>query len=241
MDSGCGPFALTYLTRETDGHFFIVHRAAEALPAGADFSPATGVVKFAPEVVARYLPEYASAEEYRRLGNDNRARLALSQAARLPSIALATDLKREFAQKDPAALKRQLDEAQRSVARLEPRLRQFYETLAAGEADRERLPPRWQANYDLAMGRVLAARARLEGYNAMLARLKTNATFRRPESTRWVLSEADTFASDSVLNKLARRARDYLERVVSTQSGTPWAWLAERELQVPMDWNWVEE
>ncbi|HEV3344636.1 MAG TPA: vWA domain-containing protein [Pirellulales bacterium] len=240
MDSGRGPFALTYLTLETDGEFFVVHRAPEALPAGADFSPAAGVVRFDPEVIGRYLPEYVSAEEYRRLQNDNPARLALAQAAKLPNIALATDLKREFAQKDPAALKRQLDEAQRAVARLEPRLRQFYETLAAGEADRGRLPPRWRANYDLAMGRVLAARARLEGYNAMLARLKSNGTFRQPDSTRWVLTEADTFAGDSVLNKVARRAREYLERVVSEHSGTPWAWLAERELQVPMAWNWVE-
>ncbi|HWB11830.1 MAG TPA: vWA domain-containing protein [Pirellulales bacterium] len=240
MDSGCGPFALTYLTRETDGEFFIVHRAPQVLPTGVNFSPAVDVVRFDPEVVARYLPEYVSAEAYRRLQNDNRARLALNQAAKLPSIALAADLKREFAQKDPAALKRQLDEAQRTVARLEPRLRQFYETLAAGETDRARLSPRWQANYDLALGRVLATRARLEGYNAMLARLKTNGTFQNRESTRWVLTEAATFASDSTLNKLARCARDYLERVVSAHSGTPWAWLAERELEVPMAWNWVE-
>jgi hypothetical protein len=241
IDSGCGPFALTYLTLQTDGQFFIVHRAPAALPVGIDFSPATDIVRFDPHIVSRYVPEYVSAQEYHRLQSENRARLALNQAARLPNIALATDLKREFAQKDPAALKRQLDEAQRVVARLEPRLRQFYETLSAGEVDRERLSPRWQANYDLSLGRVLAARTRLEGYNAMLARLKANSTFRHPTSTRWVLDEADTFASDSVLNKLARRARDYLERVVSEHSSTPWAWLAERELKVPMAWNWVEK
>jgi hypothetical protein len=113
--------------------------------------------------------------------------------------------------------------------------------LSAGESDSDRLPPRWQANYDLALGRVLAARARLEGYNSMLARLKANSNFKNGGSTRWVLVEAATFASDSVLNKLARRARDYLERVVSAHSGTPWAWLAERELQVPMAWNWEEK
>jgi hypothetical protein len=240
MDSGCGPFALTYLTLQTGGRFFIVHQLPEA-PTGIGFSPARDVVRFDPHVVARYLPEYVSAQEYRRLQTENRARQALNQAAKLPNIALATDLKREFAQTDPAALKRQLDEAQRAVARLEPRLRQFYDTLAAGENDREHLPPRWQATYDLAMGRVLAARARLEGYNSMLARLKSNNTFRQPTSTRWVLTEAETFASDSVLNKLARRAHDYLERVVSVHSGTPWAWLAEQELQVPMAWNWEEK
>jgi hypothetical protein len=241
MDSGCGPFALTYLTLQTDGHFFVVQNQPSALPVGIDFSPTTDIVRFDPQVVGHYLPEYVSAQEYHRLESDNRARLALNHAAKLPSIALASDLKREFAQKDPAALKRQLDEAQRVVARLEPRLRQFYETLSAGEVDRERLAPRWQANYDLALGRVLAARARLEGYNAMLAKLKSNSTFRQPTSTRWVLDEADTFANDSALNKLARRARDYLERVVSAHSGTPWAWLAKRELQVPMAWNWVEK
>lgn len=241
MDSGCGPFALTYLTLQTGGRFFIVHQQPDALRAGIGFSPARDIVQFDPHVVARYLPEYVSAQEYQRLQTENRARQALNQAAKLPNIALATDLKREFAQTDPAALKRQLDEAQRAVARLEPRLRQFYDTLAPGENDRERLPPRWQATYDLAMGRVLAARARLEGYNSMLARLKSNNTFRQATSTRWVLTESETFASDSVLNKLTRRAHDYLERVVSVHSGTPWAWLAEQELQVPMAWNWEEK
>ena len=241
MDSGCGPFALSYITLSTDGQFFIFHHHPATTPLGVVFSPATENVRFDTHVVARYLPEYVSAEEYRRLQNGSRARSAMNQAARLPHIALAADVKREFAANDPAAWKRLLDEAQRSVARIEPRLKQFYDTLAAGEDDRDRLPPRWQANYDLAMGRVMAARARLEGYNAMLARLKTNNTFRQPGGTRWVLVDAEAFASDSALNKLAHRAHEYLQRVVSTHSGTPWAWLAEHELKAPMAWNWVEK
>ena len=45
--------------------------------------------------------------------------------------------------------------------------------LQQGEADREKeTVMRWQAGYDLAMGRTLAAKVRTEGYNAMLAAAK---------------------------------------------------------------------
>lgn len=241
LDSGCGSFALTYLTRKTAGEYFIVRTDEAETVRGLRLGPESDVVRFEPRVVASHLPDYVSEEEYQRLLSENKARMAVNRAAKLPKVVLPPELKREFAVPDPAALKRQLDDAQRGVAKLQPQLRKLYDTLAAGEADRGRLKsPRWQAEYDLALGRILAARARWEGYNAMLAVLKSRSTFTRPGSSRWVLVEADTFAEDSNLNRLAGQARRNFERVVSEHAGTPWAWLAERELAIPVAWKWEE-
>ena len=49
--------------------------------------------------------------------------------------------------------------------------------LQPGESDRAKLTgPRWQASFDLAMGQILAARCRIEGYNSTLAQLKQGKT-----------------------------------------------------------------
>jgi hypothetical protein len=188
LDSGCGPFALTYLARKTAGQYFIVRTDETETVRGLRLGPGSDIVRFDPRVVTSHLPDYVSEDEYQRLLADNKARMAVHRAAKLAKIIVPPELTREFAAADPAAMKRQLDDAQRGVAKLQPQLRKLYDTLAAGEADRARLKsPRWQAEFDLALGRVLAARARWEGYNAMLATLKSRGTFTRPGCTRWVL------------------------------------------------------
>jgi hypothetical protein len=107
--------------------------------------------------------------------------------------------------------------------------------------DRPKLTqPRWQAGYDLALGRALAAMVRTEGYNAMLARAKQGMEFTK-KSDVWKLVPSDNILSGSVLIKEAERAREYLDRVVNEHPGTPWALLASRELETPLGWVWEEE
>jgi hypothetical protein len=92
-----------------------------------------------------------------------------------------------------------------------------------------------------AMGQVLAAKARLDGYNAMLATLKQGKAFANPDSTRWALEPADDIPVGSALDKMAKNSRIYLRRVVEEHKGTPWAAIAERELRVPAGWKFVEK
>jgi hypothetical protein len=40
--------------------------------------------------------------------------------------------------------------------------------------------------------------------------------------------------------KLLEQARMYLTRVKNDHPGTPWAVLAERELETKLGWEWVE-
>jgi hypothetical protein len=114
--------------------------------------------------------------------------------------------------------------------------------LRQGEADREKETIlRWQAGYDLAIGRALAVKVRTETYNAMLAAAKRGLKPKDPKNNTWVLTPADEISVGSQYAKLGERAKMYLTRVVTDHPGTPWAMLAERELKDPLGWKWDEE
>jgi hypothetical protein len=114
--------------------------------------------------------------------------------------------------------------------------------LELGEKDRERLTtPRWRASYDLALGRVLALRARAYGYNVVLADMKsTPKTFKTAGNNRWRLVPSREIAGGPNVRKVATKAETYLKRVIDEHPGTPWAMIAERELSAPLGWEWQE-
>jgi hypothetical protein len=90
------------------------------------------------------------------------------------------------------------------------------------------------------MGRTLAVKVRTEGYNIMLAHAKQGMKFERQRSDTWQLEPADTIESGSALAKEAQAAREYLNRAAEEHAGTPWAYLARRELETPLGWKWTE-
>jgi hypothetical protein len=145
-----------------------------------------------------------------------------------------------FPKRDEAELAQQLSLAQRSAAILQPKIDAICQTLLAGEEDRPRLEElRWRAGYDLALGRALAVKTRTDGYNVMLAEAKQGKPFKDQKNNTWVLRSEETYANTS-LEKLAAKAKTYLERVVEEHPQTPWATLAERELATPLGWQWAE-
>jgi len=239
-DSGYGPVALERICRQTGGKFF---RLREGRPAGWKIDADTGDVPS--DISAKYAPDYISEDEYQRLLSENKCRIALHKASLLPpaeSLPLGQPTRLDFPKaKDEAALAKDVTRAQQVAAERDLAIQKLYDTLIAGEPDRPKLTgARWQAGYDLAMGQVLAAKARLDGYNAMLAVLKQGKNFANPDSTRWVLEPADEIAASSALDKMAKNSRTYLNRVVSEHPGTPWAEIAQRELCYPAGWKLVE-
>ena len=243
IDSGFGPFALERLCRAGGGQFIALR------PVGADdggfqnrnFWPTGGELRFESENPARYAPDYVSATEYRKLVAENKAWQSLVNAAKLPRLRIVDSPDSRFAKGDDAAFTRTLNRAQQYAARNAPVIDKHYEALVAGEGDRGKLTsPRLAAQYDLAMGCVLAAKARIDGYNSMLAALKRGKTFQSQTSSAWSIEPADAYETESTIKKLAERAKAYLERVVKDHPGTPWAKIAEAELQTPMGWTWKE-
>ncbi len=245
IDSGFGPFALTRLCVETGGIFFTAHpnRVIGRRVRRGEISPFAAYLEhfFDAEVMARYQPDYVSAKEYLKRLKKNKARMALVQAARLSWITPMAEPRLRFIKRDEATFGREITEAQKMPAKLEPQVMRLYQVLKAGESDRSKeRSPRWQAGYDLAMGRVMAVLVRTSVYNAMLAQAKRGLKPKNPKSNTWTLRPADEVKVNSKLAGMAKKARAYLERVVREHPGTPWALLAARELESPLGWKWSE-
>lgn len=242
VDSGFGPFALEWICRASGGQFFPVRGESFSVGRfGVSNWPSSQASLFEPDVVRRYAPDYVSEARYQKLLADNKARMALHEAAKLPPIKIDGQPNMRFPKGNEAETVRRLNVAQQFAARHAPPIDRVYDVLARGEGDREKLTePRWQAEFDLAMGRVLAAKVRIDGYNSMIAALKRGKTFENESSTEWYLEQNETIETGSAMQKLADKARMYLNRVIKEHPGTPWAKIAERELKTPLGWQWKE-
>jgi hypothetical protein len=229
MSSGYGPYALTRLTAESGGMYLIA----------ADDE---GGVRFSHEIMRNYAPDYRPIKFYDESVKKNAAKSALVLCAEQTAIQQAPIPPLYFRAENDTILRQQITEAQRPIADLEYHLNKMLDILSKGEKDREKVTePRWQAAYDVAIGRVLAMQARAFGYNTMLAEMKASPkTFQTKGNNQWYLAPSKDISAGPAVKKLAVRAAVYLKRVVDDHPGTPWAMLAEKELSQPMGWEWKE-
>lgn len=244
LDSGFGPYGLTKLCYETGGLYFAVHpnRVVGRHVSGYETNNLTAhfAAFFEPEAMKKYQPDYFSEREYRRQLGKNRAQAALVEAAQLSWTAQMDDFDTRFPRRDEASLAADLSRAQRAAAIRQPELDRMCKVLLDGETDRQKLRgPRWQAGYDLALGRALAAKVRTDGYNVMLAKAKQGMSFAKEENNTWQL-RGDGELANSTLEKLGEQAEELLKQVAVEHAGTPWAMLAQRELATPLGWQWGE-
>jgi hypothetical protein len=181
-----------------------------------------------PEVLAKHAPDYVSPKEYQKLLSENKARAALVSAAKAAHADQNFNVgtTRIGKARDQAQLANMINNWQRSPADRSLDVDRIYEALAPGEADRAKLTgARWQAEFDLAMGRVLAAKCRIDSYKTILA----------------TITRTSTSSINSALGKMASNAQMYLNRVIKEHPGTPWAMLAERELSEKVGWELSEQ
>lgn len=244
LDSGFGPYALTRLCYETGGLYFSTHpnRVVGRMVSGFETNnlAAHFAAFFDPDVMRRYQPEYTPAAEYLRQVQENESRRALVEAAQISWTSPMNAVRTRFPKRDEAELARELSQAQRAAAIVAPRIDLICRTLLAGREDRDlETEARWQAGYDLALGRALAVKVRTEGYNVMLAEVKQGTPFKNERNNTWILRPDDDYA-DTSLEKMAVQARECLERVERDHPGTPWALYAQRELATPLGWRWTE-
>ncbi|MFM8951801.1 MAG: vWA domain-containing protein [Planctomycetaceae bacterium] len=246
IDSGFGPFSLSKLCAQTGGIYFAVHanRGTAGRVSDEDTAPMASRLRrfFDPEAMRAYKPDYLPAAKIEEMLRANKAKRALVEAAQKAQISPLDSPRTVFPREDDGAIALLFSEAQKAAAVLQPKIDVVHGILAAGQSDRKNITEkRWQAGYDLAMGRVLALKVRTDAYNQMLAQAKSGLKFKNPTSDTWVLEPHATVKNvGSQTEKLAAQARTYLERVVSEHPGTPWAMIAAEELAVPLGYAWKE-
>jgi len=229
MSSGFGPYGLTRLCAETNGIYYISDDTRSR-------------IKLDPQVMRNYAPDYRPK---RILDNDisqNKAKLALLEVCRLLKLENVPLPRLEFPAENDTVLRTAITESQRPLADFEYKLEALLRVLETGEKDRPKIKDaRSRAGYDLAMGRVLALRTRAFGYNMMLAEMKASPKkFDKQGSNQWQLKDSKEITSGATTKKLANRALEYLRRVIDEHPGTPWQYMAEREMSTQLGWEWKE-
>ncbi len=245
IDSGFGPFALTRLAYETGGIYFAVHpnrNVMRAVSRGETEAYSAHLQHFFdPAVMRRYKPDYVSVDEYKKRLAQNKCRAALVQAAMFSQITPMESPQLRFVKRDEGSFSEALSNAQRDAAKLEPKIDALFQALKLGEGDREKeLVPRWQAGFDLAIGRTMAIKVRTEAYNIMLAAAKAGIPTKEKQNNTFELVPSDTITGNSQLAKFGEKAKEYLQRVVTDHPDTPWAMLAKEELSQPLGWEWKD-
>ncbi|HWB00969.1 MAG TPA: vWA domain-containing protein [Pirellulales bacterium] len=225
IESGVGPYQLARLCRETDGEYFAIPR-----------SPLSNMHPIA--------PEYMSEQAYNDQLQANKAKKALVDAAKLGRAPVQSHMVSTFSETEDVARVRALDSAQKPVAKVMPAIDLLYNTLKTGEGDLAKLSgstdKRWRAAFELALGRAGAARVRHQGYIEMTAQMKSGRKFQDEKHDTWVLERSNDPMGISALDKLAAKSREYLTDVVKQYPNTPWAAAAQRELDEPISYKWVE-
>ncbi len=245
IDSGFGPYALSRLTYETGGIYFTIHPnrklngrvnkgEIEAFASNLEYF-------FDPEIMVKYRPDYESLAQYQKKVQESPIRSAVVRAASVRVGSLDKPTTR-FVKRDEAGFVNALTTAQQQAAKLEPELAGLAQILMPAEPHRDKeASPRWLAGYDLALGTVIAHKVRADGYNAMLAKAKRGMTFENPKNNTWVLVPDKSITVGSKMEKEGATAVKLLTDVAEKHRGTPWGLLAERELDNPIGWKWVEE
>lgn len=233
LSSGFGPWSLSRLCRETGGIYFIMQD--------------DGSRSYDPNSLRAYQPDYGTRKEYEERLRSSAVRRAVVDAAdrtskgpqQIPSIPL------EFPP-DLAGMNRVMGDGQAAMARVEYYVRPMLKEISAVEKDRDKEQSRrWRAEFDLLLGRLLAAEVRTHTYNAMCAQMKKKPReFENSKSNAWALRPDSNVPGDTEagpkLAELADKARAVLHRVIEENPGTPWAEFARRELQTDLGFKWVE-
>ena len=98
---------------------------------------------------------------------------------------------------------------------------------------------RWQANYDYALASAKARLVYMNEYDKVLGNLTTETlpTLKKGENG-YTLVASEALKSGKDVKKMAEEAHALFQEIAAKYKGTPWGLLAERDLKVPLGFNW---
>jgi len=244
IDSGFGSFGLSKLCADTGGLYFSVHpNRSNNKVKKKDIAPLASNITmfFNGEDMIRYRPDYGSIAAQTRDASTNKIKAALVNACQIP-VDIVGEQTMDFTAFSEGEFAEQLGMAQRFSAKIEPKINMVWNILQEVEKSSDNIKEkRWDASYHLAMGRILAAKCRIELYNLMLANAKSGLKKENEKSNTWTLeyyNEVDS--KNSQIDKAFQSAQKHLQYVVDNFPNTPWSYVAALELETPMGYKWVE-
>lgn len=243
LTSGFGPYGLSMLTRMSGGIYFLFDDGR------------LGNARLDRPVMSRYAPDYLSLSDYSKMLAKYPLRRVITEVVRGTESSLAQPRLNFSAENLNAAL----SEAQKAAAATATTVEQALAALLPLEKERAaETSLRWRAHYDLIVGRLLATRVRTGEYNWALAQMKVNPARLEGKNNSWrIVGDKEVRFGKTVNTKAsgpakrdakvteqaqqdAAKALELLERVKEEHAGTPWALLAEHELQIPLGFRWEQ-
>ncbi|NUQ66273.1 MAG: hypothetical protein HUU20_27750 [Pirellulales bacterium] len=228
--SGFGPYALTRLTVATGGSFTVLDRPADRGP-------------FRVESMKAYMPDYRSPGEIEKDLGHNPLRRAIVNVAALtyrggggalpvmhflgsapqyvPPAQFQVDLRTVVKNRcaNCAAIVRMTDAA---LAEFGPN--------GMEELYKKETSPRWRAWYDLTRGRLLSVRVRCQEYMTACGLLSKSLQ----SGTNRVTFRSSSQLRNPTTAQPSKEAFRLLQRCVDENAGTPWEYLARREMDHPL-------
>jgi hypothetical protein len=236
--SGFSPNALTRLALQTGGTYTRLDREEDPRP-------------FNPTKLKRYQPSYESYVEYARsaksrpLAKANFAAVEIAQkqsifppqmaffmhrSGRYPFQAESTVLPpAEFRKRLVPELKQEVFGCKKVLKSLELVLAPYGEDGMEDEYDRE-LSPRWRAWYDLNRGRLLAMSVRYREYVLTAQSVMENIDSLKADTNQIVFHPSSKNRAGPEIEAQAFEARRLLNRCRTENAETPWAYMAQWEL-----------
>jgi hypothetical protein len=230
--SGFGPYGLTRLTHESGG-MYLLH----------DDGRIPGPT-FEVDQLLLYRPDYVSDAHYKKLADQHSLRMAVLRTAQATNQYLPKPLPRTLL---AAGIQFEIRPTKKKVTEVAEILDRGLGVLqSVEEARREETSPRWLAHYDLLKGRLLANKVRCYSYAQLLDEMydEPKAPKDGTKNAWHATRRSDPEAAESELPPAerddAKAAREHLERVVQDHANTPWAAIAQAELQFAVCFQWQE-
>jgi Mg-chelatase subunit ChlD len=229
VEAGFGPFGLSRLASATGGIYFITRFDTRRM----GFDPAR---------MREYRPDWVRRDEYEKEVNRSPLRQAVLTAAQITQQKLPGMPAMNFPAADGPEFKEAMANnqaiAERTAYTVDEALGPINAVVKLRDREKSR---RWQAQYDLIRGRLLAVKVRCYEYNWACAVMKKDPPkFSNPRFNAWrLVPDREIRYSDKAV-VAGREAESLLHRVVEDHPATPWALLAQRELENPLGFKWME-
>jgi len=228
VSSGFGPWALSRLCTATGGQFFIVED--------------TSTVTFPRAVMRAYTPSYDSLADQQKSVKTNQLRRTLAECAADTRQTIPSSPHFSIRADSRTTARVELADAQKTLVTIHDLATSSVSKLKlCADGHSPNTDQRLQAAFDLAYGRAMLQAVRARELNHAWAERRLAPTeFHNTSSNTWHLLAAPTREPLAANRDVATRGTALLRRVTAQHPNTPFAYIAQAELDRGTGWRWEE-